>query len=96
MAKTHAGQRAEERYFIPDFNEGVAIREIMNDNCLHLISDIDKYSHTFFIRYVNKYVKVVTDYNVNHVKTLLPLKDKEFDLIDKLINKIYYKQLNAA
>ncbi len=96
MAKTHASQRAEERYFIAGFNEGIAIKEIMRDNCLHLSSDIDKYSHTFFIRYNNKYVKVVTDYNVNHVKTLLPLKDREFYLVNDLIDKLYSKEQCVA
>lgn len=31
-------------------------------------SDVEKYSNTFMVRYINKFIKVVTDLDVNFIK----------------------------
>ena len=84
----HSKKRAEERYYIENFNDGIALKEIINDRCIALISDIEKYSHTFLIRYCNKYIKVVTGFNINFVKTVLPINSNDFEFINSLINKL--------
>jgi len=84
----HANKRAEERYYIENFDEQKAIKEILNDRCITLISDIEKYSHTFLIRYCNKYIKVVTDFNINFVKTILPINTGDFEILNELLNKL--------
>jgi hypothetical protein len=60
----------------------------MDDKCVLMENNLEKESNIFMIRYENKYVKVVTDLYVSHVKTVLPLKDHEFNFIDSLINKL--------
>lgn len=87
MNYCHSKQRAEERYAIGYFNPTNVIKDIWADRCELIKSDKDKYSHVFLVRYYNKYIRVVTDYDVKYIKTVLPLKD-DFNLINKLIQKL--------
>lgn len=84
----HAQERAEERYYISDFNSRVVLNDIWNDKCVLMKSDVEKYSNTFMVRYINKFVKVVTDLDVNFVKTVMPLKNNDFDVINELLPKL--------
>ena len=87
MSICHCKQRAEERYTIGYFNPRDILKDIWADKCELIKSDQEKYSHVFLVRYCNKYMRVVTDYDIKYVKTVLPLKD-DFDLINKLIRKL--------
>ena len=91
----HSKQRAEERYAIEHFNPIDVLKEIWANRCELIKSDQDKYSHVFLVRYNNKYIRVVTDYDVKYIKTVLPLKD-DFNLINKLIQKLNNKDLLVA
>ncbi len=87
MRLTHSQSRAEQRYYIENFSAKTALNEIYNDKCLLLKEDFDKYSRTFIILYCNKYIRVVTDYQVQFVKTVLPpLNDTS--IINLLISKL--------
>ena len=89
MKKIHSIQRAEQRYYIEDFNPIKALRFILDDKCVQIETNQEKYSQIFLIRYVNKYVKVVTDFNVSFVKTVLPLeKAEDYDKVNELIEKL--------
>ncbi|MBQ9245705.1 hypothetical protein IJ182_05505 [bacterium] len=96
MKKAHAIQRAEQRYYIEDFNPIKALRDILDDKCIQIEANQEKYSQIFLIRYINKYVKVVTDFNVSFVKTVLPLeKIEDFDRVNDLINKLSVNEAAA-
>lgn len=84
---SHPRQRAEERYGICEFHPLEILKEILADRCIHIKEDIEKYSRIFYVRYHNKYLKVVTDYNVSYVKTVLP-DTTDFNALEKLINKL--------
>lgn len=84
----HAQDRAEQRYYITDFNSRVVLNDIWNDKCVLMKSDVEKYSNTFMVRYINKFVKVVTDLDVNFVKTVIPLKTDDFNVINELLPKL--------
>ena len=87
MSCCHSKQRAEERYAVGSFNPCDILKDILADKCELIESNQKKYSHIFLVRYCNKYMRVVTDYDIKYVKTVLPLKD-DFDLINKLIQKL--------
>ena len=84
----HAQERAEERYYISEFNSRAVLNDIWNDKCVLMKSDVEKYSNTFMVRYINKFVKVVTDLDINFVKTVMPLKNNDFDVINELLPKL--------
>ena len=84
----HAQERAEQRYYITDFNSRAVLKDIWNDKCVLMKSDVEKYSNTFMVRYINKFVKVVTDLDVNFVKTVMPLKNDDFNVINELLPKL--------
>ena len=73
----------------------VVLREIMADRCIQISENIEKFSRIFYVRYNNKYLKVVTDYNVTFVKTVLP-DTSDFNLLERLINKLSTCQMVAA
>lgn len=83
----HSRQRAEERYNIIDFVPTPVIHDILDDKCIHLEENFDKYSRKFLVRYKNRFVVAVTDYQVEFVKTVLPFNN-DFNLINKLLEKI--------
>lgn len=83
----HSAIRAEQRYGVCNFNPNGVLKEIMADRCVHVKNDYEKFSQIFYVRYNNKYLKVVTDYNVSFVKTVLP-DASDFNLLEKLINKL--------
>ena len=85
---THSQQRASERYQIEDFNKGLAMNEILDDRCVQIEENYEKFSRTFLIRYINRYVVLVTDFNVSFIKTCLPFQDKHFDFVNTLISKL--------
>ena len=87
MSICHCKQRAEERYAVGYFNPCDILKDIWADRCELIKSDQEKYSHVFLVRYCNKYMRIVTDYDIKYVKTVLPLKD-DFDLINRLIRKL--------
>lgn len=84
----HAQERAEQRYYIADFNSRVVLNDIWNDKCVLMKSDVEKYSNTFMVRYINKFVKVVTDLDVNFIKTVMPLQNNDFEVINDLLPKL--------
>lgn len=96
VKQTHSQQRAAERYCISDFKPYLALKEILDDNCVQIDESIDKYSRKFLIKYLNKYIIVVTDFQVNHVKTCLPFKEKFYSFLDELISKINNKNLEVV
>jgi hypothetical protein len=81
----HQQKRAQERYYLSNLNDSVVLNEILNSRCISLKEDLEKFSRIFLIRYTNKFIRVVTDYNVLFVKTVLPLKSTDLPLINKLI-----------
>ena len=87
MKYTHSQQRASERYYIEDFNPHKALIEIIEDRCVQIKEDFERYSRTFLIKYFNKYIVLVTDYNVNFVKTCLPFNDN-FEYLNLLLEKL--------
>ena len=91
----HSAIRAEERYGVCKFNPYEVLKEIISDRCIQVKEDFERYSRTFYIRYNNKYLKVVTDYNVSYVKTVLP-DTNDFSLLEKLINKLATCQMAVA
>ncbi len=95
MKQSHSHIRAEERYGVCDFNPFAVLREIFADRCVQVQEDFEKYSRTFYVRYNNKYMRVVTDYNVSYVKTVLP-EANDFNLLEKLINKLSSCQMAVA
>lgn len=84
---THSQIRAEQRYGLCEFNPERVIREILEDRCIQVCEDLERFSRIFYIRYNNKYLKVVTDYNVSFVKTVLP-DINDLSVLDRLINKL--------
>ena len=88
MKKIHSVQRAEERYYIDDFKPNYVLREIMDDKCVLMKTDQDRFSNTFMMLYNNKYIKVVTDLNLEYIKTVLPLNTEDFGFIENLIQKL--------
>ena len=88
MKYTHSQQRASERYYIEDFNPGLALKEILADRCIQTEEDFDRYSRTFLIKYFNKYVVLVTDFNIKYVKTCLPFKNTYFEYLNMLLEKL--------
>ena len=84
---THSQIRAEQRYGLSEFNPLKVMKEILDDHCIQVEENLEKYSRIFYVRYNNKYLKVVTDYNVSFVKTVLP-EANDFNLLEKLINKL--------
>ncbi len=92
---THSQIRAEQRYGISDFKPLLVLKEILADRCIQISEDIEKFSRIFYVRYNNKYLKVVTDYNVSFVKTVLP-DNYDFNLLEKLINKLSNTALLTA
>lgn len=84
---THSQIRAEQRYGISEFKPRVVLKEIMAGRCIQISENIEKFSRIFYVRYNNKYLKVVTDYNVSYVKTVLP-DTSNFNLLEKLIEKL--------
>ena len=93
---THSQARASERYNIEDFNKKLAMNEILDDRCVQIEESYEKFSRTFLIRYVNRYVVLVTDFNVSFIKTCLPFKDKHFDFLDMLVSKLAVLDKTAA
>ena len=91
----HSAIRAEERYGVCKFNPNGVLNEIFSDRCIQVKEDFEKYSRTFYVRYNNKYMRVVTDYNVSYVKTVLP-DANDFSLLEKLINKLANPQFLIA
>lgn len=87
----HSQIRAEQRYGLSEFNPLKVLKEIMSDRCIQVSEDLHKYSRIFYVRYNNKYLKVVTDYNVSFVKTVLP-DVNDFNLLEKLIKKLSVTQ----
>lgn len=85
---THSQARASERYNIEDFNKNRALNEILDDRCIQIEEDYERFSRTFLIRYVNRYVVLVTDFNVSFIKTCLPFMDKHYDFVNALISKL--------
>ena len=89
----HSKIRAEQRYGIGDFNPLKALKEIRADRCIQTDESLEKFSRTFYLRYENRYLRVVTDYNAEYVKTVLP-DNYDFTLLEKLIEKISsYKKI---
>ena len=84
---THSQIRAEQRYGLSEFNPLKVMKEILDDRCIQVEENFEKYSRIFYVRYNNRYLKVVTDYNVSFVKTVLP-EANDFNLLEKLINKL--------
>ena len=84
---THSQIRAEHRYGLSEFNPLKVMKEILDDRCIQVEENLEKYSRIFYVRYNNRYLKVVTDYNVSFVKTVLP-EANDFNLLEKLINKL--------
>ncbi len=87
MKTAHAIQRAYERYNILNFSVSTVLSDILNGRCIQTNEDLTKFSRTFVVLYVNKYIQVVTDYNIRFVKTVLPF-DNNTNLINTLISKI--------
>jgi hypothetical protein len=83
----HSQIRAQQRYGLSEFEPKIVLKEIMNDRCIQVSEDFEKFSRIFYLRYNNKYLKVVTDYNVSFVKTVLP-DANDFNVLEKLINKL--------
>lgn len=83
----HSQIRAEQRYGIISFNPMAVLKEILADRCIQISEDIERFSRIFYVRYNNKYLKVVTDYNVSFVKTVLP-EAVDFTILEKLIEKL--------
>jgi hypothetical protein len=83
----HSQIRAEQRYGLSEFNPLKVMKEIMADRCVQVSENFEKFSRTFYVRYNNKYLQVVTDYNVSFVKTVLP-EAADFNLLEKLITKL--------
>lgn len=84
---THSQVRAEQRYGLSEFNPLKVLKEILDDHCIQVEENYEKFSRIFYVRYNNKYLRVVTDYNVSFVKTVLP-DTSDFNIIEKLINKL--------
>ena len=84
---THSQIRAEQRYGLSEFNPLKVMKEILDDRCIQVEENLEKYSRIFYVRYNNRYLKVVTDYNVSFVKTVLP-EANDFNLLEKLIDKL--------
>ncbi len=84
---THSQIRAEQRYGLSEFQPKAVMKEIMADRCIQISEDVERFSRIFYVRYNNKYLKVVTDYNVSFVKTVLP-DANDFNVLEKLINKL--------
>ena len=91
----HSQIRAEQRYGLSEFKPMEVMKEIMADRCIQVSESFDKFSRIFYIRYNNRYLKVVTDYNVSFVKTVLP-DANDFSLLEKLIEKLSNCQKLAA
>lgn len=91
----HSAIRAEQRYGLSEFNPLQVLKDILSDKCIQVSEDLEKFSRTFYVRYNNRYLKVVTDYNVSFVKTVLP-DANNFDIIEQLINKLSNCQKFAA
>ena len=83
----HSQIRAEQRYGLSEFNPLKVMKEILADRCVQVEENFEKFSRIFYVRYNNKYLKVVTDYNVSFVKTVLP-DANDFNALEKLINKL--------
>lgn len=84
----HSDLRANERYGIEKINERQVLKDILNGKCIQIKADIEKFSMCFMILISNKYVKVVTDFNVKFVKTVLPYTNKDFDYVCQLSEKL--------
>ena len=95
MKQSHSHIRAEQRYGVCDFNPFEVLKEIFADRCIQIQEDLERYSRTFYLRYNNKYLKVVTDYNVAYVKTVLP-EANDLNLLNQLLNKLSNLQTIAA
>ena len=94
MKQIHSQIRAEQRYGVCEFRPFEVLQEIFADRCIQVKEDLEKYSRTFYLRYNNKYLKVVTDYNVSYVKTVLP-EANDLNLLEQLITKLSSPQLAA-
>lgn len=91
----HSQIRAEQRYGLSEFNPLKVMKEIMADRCVQVSESFEKFSRIFYVRYNNRYLKVVTDYNVSFVKTVLP-DANDFNVLEKLIEKLSNPILVAA
>ena len=87
MKYSHSQQRASERYYIDDFSPKNALNEVLADRCILMECNYEKYSCKFLIKYLNKYIVIVTDYNLQFVKTCLPFNNN-FEVLNKLIEKL--------
>ena len=92
----HLDLRAEERYSMGKLNENAILKDIQNGKCVLMESNIEKYSHCFMVKVQNKYLKIVTDFDVRFVKTTLPYTFKDFDFVCELVDKLNEMQLQAA
>ena len=92
---THSQIRAEQRYGLSEFKPMAVLKEIMADRCIQISENFEKFSRIFYVRYNNRYLKVVTDYNVSFVKTVLP-DTSDFSLLEKLIEKLSKPEQLAA
>ena len=87
MKFTHSQQRASERYYIGEFNPSIALAEVLEDRCIQICDSFEKYSRTFLIKYFNKFIVLVTDFNVRYVKTCLPFDKKYNEYLNLLLEK---------
>ena len=85
---THSQQRADERYGIINFVAKRVLKDILNGKSIQIEENYDKYSRIFVVLYNNKFIRVVTDYQLRFVKTVLPLKDTDYEHINNLIKLI--------
>jgi len=92
---THPQIRAEQRYGLSEFKPVAIMKEILADRCIQISEDIQKFSRIFYLRYNNRYLKVVTDYNVSFVKTVLP-DTGDLNLLEKLVEKLAKMAIIAA
>lgn len=92
----HSELRANERYGITKINDCKIISDILNDKCIQIESDFERFSRCFMVLICNKYVKVITDFNVRFIKTVLPYTDKDFNYVCELSAKLNKYNSTAA
>ena len=83
----HSKLRAMQRYNVCNFNEHKMISAIRNDDCVEILTEIEKNSIKFLVKQDNRYYVAVTNLNVDFVYTVLPYEDKYFDYVCKLVEE---------